>query len=91
MSKQTFFENVIIITGAASGIGKHLAMQFAELGAWLALADCNVEQLETVTNYCNRQMGKAIGIPTDVSNKSQCQNLIETTVATYGRIDTLDK
>ena len=89
MNKQTFFENVIIITGAASGIGKHLALQFAEQGAWLSLADRDVEHLEEVTKLCHQIGGEAIGIPTDVAEKSRCQNLIEHTVTKYGRIDTL--
>lgn len=89
MDKQTFFENVIIITGAASGIGMHLALRFAEQGAWLALADRDVEHLEEVTKLCHQRGGMSIGIPTDVAEKSQCQNLIERTVTKYGRIDTL--
>jgi short-subunit dehydrogenase len=89
MNKQPFLENVIIITGASSGIGEHLALRFAEQGAWLSLAARNVEHLEEVSKQCNQRGGKVIIIPTDVAEKSQCQNLIEQTVAKYGRIDTL--
>jgi len=89
MNKQPFLENVIIITGASSGIGEHLALRFAEQGAWLSLAARNVEHLEEVSKQCHQRGGKVIIIPTDVAEKSQCQNLIEQTVAKYGRIDTL--
>jgi short-subunit dehydrogenase len=89
MSKQTFLENVIIITGASSGIGQQLALRLAEQGAWLALAARNVEHLEEVSKQCHKRGGKAFVIPTDVAEQSQCQNLIERTVAQYGRIDTL--
>jgi NADP-dependent 3-hydroxy acid dehydrogenase YdfG len=89
MNKQTFLENVIIITGASSGIGQHLALRFAEQGAWLALAARNIEHLEEVSKQCLQRGGKVIIVPTDVTEKSQCQNLIEQTVAEYGRIDTL--
>jgi NADP-dependent 3-hydroxy acid dehydrogenase YdfG len=89
MNKQTFLENVIIITGASSGIGQHLALRFAEQGAWLALAARNVEHLEEVSKQCHQRGGKIIIIPTDVAEKPQCHNLIEQTVAKYGRIDTL--
>ena len=89
MTKQTFFENVIIITGASSGIGRHLALRFAEQGAWLSLAARNVEHLMEVSEKCQQLGGKVIVIPTDVAEKSQCQNLIEQTVKKYGRIDTL--
>ena len=66
MNKQTFLENVIIITGASSGIGQHLALRFAEQGAWLALAARNIEHLEEVTKQCNQRGGKVIMVPTDV-------------------------
>jgi short-subunit dehydrogenase len=89
MKNQTFLENVIIITGASYGIGRHLALQLAEQGAWLALAARNALKLEEVTEQCHQRGGKVVVIPTDVAEQSQCQNLIEGTVAKYGRIDTL--
>jgi NADP-dependent 3-hydroxy acid dehydrogenase YdfG len=71
MNKQTILGNVIIITGASSGIGQHLALRFAEQGAWLALAARNVEHLEEVSKQCHQRGGKVIVIPTDVAEKSQ--------------------
>jgi short-subunit dehydrogenase len=89
MDKQPFFENVIIITGASSGIGRQLALYLARQGAWLVLAARSVKHLEEVSVNCRQLGGKAIIVPTDVAEKSQCQNLIERTVEQYGRIDTL--
>lgn len=89
MNKNRFKENVVIITGASSGIGRHLALHLAEQGAFLALAARNGELLEAVSKECQQRGGKVIAIPTDVAEKSQCQNLIELTVEKYGRIDTL--
>jgi short-subunit dehydrogenase len=89
MGNQKFFENVVIITGASSGIGRQLALHLAEQGAWLSLAGRNVDHLEEVSEECQQRGGKAIVVPTDVAEKSHCQNLIERTVERYGRIDTL--
>jgi short-subunit dehydrogenase len=89
MKKQTFLENVIIITGASSGIGQRLALRLAEQGAWLTLAARNIEHLEEISQQCHQLGGKAIVIHTDVADQSQCKNLIESTVANYGRIDIL--
>jgi short-subunit dehydrogenase len=66
-----------------------LAFRFAEQGAWLVLTARNVEHLEKVSQQCLQRGGKAMLIPTDVADQSQCKNLIDSTVAKYGRIDTL--
>ena len=89
MKEVTFRNNVIIITGASFGIGKQLALQLADRGAWIALAARSVERLEEVSKQCIQRGGRAVVIPTDVAEKSQCHNLIKRTVAEYGRIDTL--
>ena len=89
MKKHTFLENVIIITGASFGIGKHLALKLAEQGAWLSLAARSIEHLEEVAKECHQLGGKAIIIPTDVADQAQCKNSVERTVEKYGRIDTL--
>jgi len=86
---ESFSENAVIITGASSGIGEQIAYKLAEQGAWLSLAARNADKLQEVANTCSHLGGKVIAIPTDVSDKSQCRNLIELTVEKYGRIDTL--
>lgn len=89
MRETTFQENVVIITGASYGIGRQLALELASDGAWLVLASRNVEKLEEVSKDCQQRGGKVIFTHADVANPIQCQNLIECTVAKYGRIDTL--
>jgi short-subunit dehydrogenase len=85
----SFLENVVVITGASTGIGRELALQLADQGAWLALAARNTEKLEDVAAECRRRSGKALAIPTDVTERRQCAKLIKQTVVAYGRIDTL--
>lgn len=89
MSKQVFRNNVVIITGASSGIGREVAQQLAEQGAWLALGARNVERLEATAAECRRRGGRALVVKTDVSVEAECQNLIAQTVTEYGRLDTL--
>ncbi|MCX5873084.1 MAG: SDR family oxidoreductase [Deltaproteobacteria bacterium] len=89
MTKSSFRDKVIMITGASSGIGQELAYQLAAQGAWLSLAARNAERLETVRQECLVRGGKAIAIPTDVSEQSQCAGLIQQTVENYRRIDVL--
>jgi short-subunit dehydrogenase len=89
MKNKIFRENVIVITGASMGIGRQLALQLAEYGAWLALASRNTEKLKEVSELCLQREGRVITVPTDVADQTLCQNLIESTVKEYGRIDTL--
>jgi short-subunit dehydrogenase len=88
-----FQNNVTIITGASYGIGRELATQLASQGANLALAARSTHLLEELAEEC-RDLGKpfggmAVAIPTDVTDFSQCQNLIQSASQEYGRIDTL--
>ncbi len=86
MSKESFKSKTVIVTGASSGIGKALALQLADEGAWLALAARNAQRLEVLAVECQQRGGKAIAIPTDVADESQCRTLIQRTQETYGHI-----
>ena len=87
MSKDTFREKVVVVTGASSGIGRALALQLADEGTWLALAARNAQRLDSLAVECQQRGGKAIAIPTDVADESRCEALIRLTCEAYGRID----
>lgn len=89
MAVSIFKDKVVVITGASSGIGRELAYQFAEQGAWLSLAARDKERLATVAQECQTRGGKAIAIVTDVSDQAQCAQLIQRTVEHYDRMDML--
>ena len=89
MNPDPFRDNVVILTGASSGIGRAMALQLAEQGARLALAARRADRLEAVAEQCRQKGGQAIAIPTDVSQPEACQQLVAQTLAHYGRIDTL--
>lgn len=89
MNRPSFKNNVIIITGATSGIGKELALRLAGQGAKLSLAARDSNRLKKIVSECRKAGGEAIAVETDVSIKNECKNLIDKTVAKYKRIDTL--
>ena len=89
MNKSEFQDNVVIITGASSGIGRELAFQLARLGARLVLAARDITRLETTAEGCRQAGAKALVVPIDVAKSEQCRALVQRTVQEYGRLDTL--
>ncbi|MDI7740664.1 glucose 1-dehydrogenase [Lysinibacillus fusiformis] len=84
------FENkTVIVTGAAQGIGKEVAAQYAKMGASVVMADINEELGETVYSQLVRDGYKAIFVPTDVRKEQEVIHLMTTAVAHFKTIDIL--
>jgi short-subunit dehydrogenase len=80
---------VVIITGASSGIGEACAYEFAKQGAIVVLAARNVAKLQEIEATIVRQNQSAWVQPCDVGLPSDCELLIQNTVAKFGKIDVL--
>ncbi len=78
-----------IITGASKGIGKAIARTFAAAGASVALAARGREELEQTAKEIEGEGGRALAIPTDVTEVGQVQNLVDRTIAELGTVDIL--
>ncbi len=81
--------SVAIITGASSGIGRETAILLAQKGVKVALAARRENRLEEVAGIIKRLEGEALIIPTEVSDQTQVERMIEKTVERFGRIDIL--
>ncbi|MBX3000118.1 MAG: 3-oxoacyl-ACP reductase FabG [Caldilineaceae bacterium] len=80
---------VAIITGAARGIGAETARRFAEEGAHVVLCDVSAEEGEGAASRIRNAGGSAIFLPVDVTDRRSVQDLIDRTVAHFGRLDVL--
>lgn len=78
---------VVIITGASSGIGKALAVEFASRGAKLVLGARRTDRLEELEKGLPGT--EILSVKTDVSVEEDCRSLIEQAVSRFGRIDVL--
>lgn len=74
----------VIVTGAARGIGHALARHFAEAKATVFMVDFDKDELDKAA----REVG-AIGIPADVSDTGDVENVVSTVIAETGRVDVL--
>ncbi len=84
-----FADRVVLVTGASSGIGAELSRQFAAAGARVVLASRDVARLEEVATECRAKGGDAYVVHLDVSVEASCREVIEKTVAHYGKLDIL--
>ena len=79
---------VAIVTGAASGIGKDIAMLFAREGARVVIADLNQKGADAVAVELGGAK-RAIGVAVDVTNEAQTEACVAKTVEAFGRLDIL--
>src|SRR4051794_5176254 len=78
---------VVLITGAARGVGRYIAHTFAEAGAQLAVAD--IRPVETVTAELQALGAKTMGLNADVRDEDAVHLMMERVAAEFGRIDVL--
>ncbi|XP_030938953.1 11-beta-hydroxysteroid dehydrogenase 1B-like [Quercus lobata] len=94
LKRSKYSENVagkvILITGASSGIGEHVAYEYARRRACLALIARREDRLQEVANRA-RQLGSpdVIVVPADVSKVEDCKRFVDETMNHFGQLDHL--
>lgn len=88
MDNQSFSDSTVLITGAASGIGRATAVAFGERGGNLLLADIDNEGgSETARRVRKETAGDATFFETDVTDQADVEAMVEQAVDTYGGLD----
>ncbi len=82
-------DHVAIITGAGRGIGRATALILAKAGAAVVLAARSADEITGVADQIKHEGGKALAIPTDVSDMGQIDHLLVLTMRAFGRVDIL--
>lgn len=86
---QQFKEKVVVVTGAAKGIGKEIAIKFAKNGAHLVVVDLDLEAGEAFAKELSETYQKAIFVKANVASYEDAETVRDTTFDEFGRVDVL--
>ena len=84
-----FEEQTVLITGAGSGIGREMALQFASEGASIVVADRYLDAAQGTVDLIDEAGGSAIATNTDVSDSTQVAAMTKAALDHFGRVDIL--
>jgi len=82
-----FHGKTVIITGAASGIGRATALIFAREGANVVCADIDAEGARRTADQVVQLGPQALAVPTDVTSREQVTDMVRRAIDTFGRVD----
>jgi NAD(P)-dependent dehydrogenase (short-subunit alcohol dehydrogenase family) len=82
-------DKICIITGAGSGIGRASAEMFGREGATVVVTDLRASAAEDVADGIVKAGGQAIALAVDVGDEAQLRQMVDATIAKFGRIDAL--
>lgn len=80
---------VAIITGAASGIGKEIALVYAKEGAKVAIADLNLEQAKSAAEEIKSKGGEAMAVAMNVTDEKEVDKGVDDVAKYFGGVDVM--
>jgi NAD(P)-dependent dehydrogenase (short-subunit alcohol dehydrogenase family) len=78
---------VAVVTGAGRGLGKAIALGLASSGAAVVVGARTATEVEQVAEQCRVAGGRAIGVRADITERADCDRLVDVATSTFGGID----
>lgn len=89
VKRRDFHSRVVLVSGAAGGLGAALCARFAAAGASIAALDNSAERLDALVHTLRATGTRALAVPTDVTDAPACQRAVEAALVQWGAIDLL--
>lgn len=87
--QKRFIGQVVIVTGAAKGIGRAIAERFGREGAQVVVCDIDSAGTATVADAITNAGGNALALPADIADEAQVDKLFDDTLQRFGTVDVL--
>ena len=81
--------SVALVTGIGPGMGRSIAVGFAQHGVQVALAARRQDRLDTVAEEVRALGGRPVAVPTDITDPDACTRLVDACLDAFGRLDIL--
>jgi NADP-dependent 3-hydroxy acid dehydrogenase YdfG len=81
-------EQVIVVTGASSGLGRAVARAAGGRGAKVVVSACGIDRLEACVHEIEAAGSQALAVPADCAVEDEVGQVVERTLDRFGRIDT---
>jgi NAD(P)-dependent dehydrogenase (short-subunit alcohol dehydrogenase family) len=86
--KRPVSEQVVVVTGASSGLGRAIAQAAGERGAKVVVTGRNEEALSNAVSEIERTGSEALSVPADCTDQDQVERVVAQAIERFGRIDT---
>lgn len=80
-------DKVCVITGLGPGLGREMSVLFAQEGASVVIGSRTESYVAEVAAEIDAAGGQVVGVPTDITDRSQCERILQTAADTFGGVD----